>query len=165
MFQKKLYNNYKDLKEDAVDKHFTIYGDLYENNRFESIILQEQNYICGIVYYNYGIDSKVLPLNNTRRLFIGFGKRIIGIDCNTKKVLFQEESIAPFYEFIETAHCILAICELQVYAFDSECQLIWSSDFRDIIEDYHIIDGEKISISCSNGDMTIFTLKNGTPSN
>jgi hypothetical protein len=56
----------------------------------------------------------------------------------------------------------MAICELDIYAFDLECQLIWSSSFRDIIEDYHILNEETISISCSNGDESVLSLKDGS---
>ena len=95
-------------------------------------------------------------------MFIGFEQKIIGIDCNRKKELFQQDTLSIFYEFIITSYCVLAICELEIYAFDSECKLVWFSGFRDIIEDYDILDEETISIRCDNGDNSLFALKDGT---
>ena len=163
MIQKKSYDNFKELQNDAINNHFMIYGDLNgHNNKFESIFLPVQNYICGLVYYNLGIESQLLLLDDGSSLFVGFERSIMGIDCRTKKEIFQKESIAPFYEFIETGCCILAICELDIFAYDFECQPIWFSSFRDIVEDYNILDGNKISIVCSNGDESVLALQDGT---
>jgi len=163
MIQKKLYSTYKELQNDAINNCFAVYGDLDEyNNKFESIIFPEQNYICGLAYYNHGIDSQMLLLDNESNLLIGFEKRIIGIDYNNKKEIFENKSISLFYEFIKTECCILAICELDIFAYNFKCQPIWSFNFRDTIEDYNVINGKKVSIFCSNGDNLILALENGT---
>ena len=166
MIQKKTYMNSKELQNSAISNRFTIYGDLSEyNNRFESISILEQNYICGLAYYNYGIDSQMLLLNDSSTLLLGFDKRVIGIDCITKNEIFHKESISLFYEFIKTEHCILLIFELDVFAVSFDCQLIWFNNFRDTIENYTVLEGNKISINCSNGDELVLSLKNGDTSN
>ncbi len=162
MVYKKVYNSCQELQIDASVNRFAIYGDLYDfNNKFESISLSDKGHICGIMYYNTGIDSQILQLDNTSKLLIGFEKWILGIDCLSKKIIVQTKSVAPFNEFLETDYCILSICELDIYAYNSKCELLWSSQFRDVIVEYTKISREKLFVRCSNGDTVILALKNG----
>lgn len=162
MITKQKYESLQELQMHSLEHRFKIYGDLgKENNRFESIFLPEKDYMFGLAYYNHGIDSQVLLLDNGSKLIVGFDRFILGLDCKAKAELIQKESIAPFYEFIETDNRILAICELDIFAFDLECRLIWSSGFRDVIENHEVIDGKIVSIICSNGDKNKFKLRDG----
>lgn len=162
MITKQKYESLQALQMYSLEHRFKIYGNLgKKNNRFESISLPEKDYIFGLAYYNHGIDSQGLLLDNASKLIVGFDHYILGLDCEAKAELIQKESIAPFYEFIETENRILAICELDIFAFDLECRLIWSSGFRDIVENYEVIDGKIVSITCSNGDKNKFELSDG----
>lgn len=82
----------------------------------------------------------------------------MGLDCESKEVLIQKESIAPFYELIETGNFILAICELDIFVFDYDCKIVWSLGFGDIIEDCKISKDEVIYVKCSNGEESVFDL-------
>ncbi len=162
MFDKKIYDSYQELNNKAVKNNFIIYGDMNKyNNKFEMLSLPEYGFSCGLMYYDHGIAPQILLLDNVLRLLIGFEKWIICLDYVNKVEIYKQKSISLFYEFVETENCILAICELDISAFNSECRLIWSSGFRDIIENYKVIDGKTVSITCSNGDKSEFELKNG----
>lgn len=162
MFNKNICNSYQELYNKAVENNFKIYGDLDKyNNKFEIIFLPEYEFSCGLMYYDHGISSQILLLDNLPRLFVGFDKWIINIDYINKVEIYKQKSISLFYEFVKMESYILAIYELDIFVFNSECMLIWSSGFRDIIEKYEVIDGKTILITCSNGDKNEFEIKDG----
>ncbi|MDR1700091.1 MAG: hypothetical protein LBR68_02775 [Lachnoclostridium sp.] len=163
MFHRKTYDSFTELEKDSLELGFKIYGDCDEySNKFELISLTDKGCNCGVVYYDHGIGLQVLPLNGTVNLLIGFEKSIVGINCITKSELVQKKSISLFYEFLETPEFVVAVCELDLYVFDKACKLLWSSGFRDIIEDYKVLNDGVVSVQCSNGDKLEFDLKTGT---
>jgi len=162
VIQKKTYSTYKELERDSIENGFTIYGDLDGygyGNTFESIVVQNKGYICGLAYEHHGINSKVLLLGDMSKLLIGFEQTIIVLDCDTKIKLIQKDSSSLFDDFIETESYILAIFEINIYVFDRGYNFIWFSYFRDVIEDYKVLNGDKVVIWCSNGDKSFFDLK------
>jgi len=162
MINKKICATYKELQDNANKNNFSIYGDLDEyNNKFELIHSPNQNYTFGIMYYDCGIEPQILLSDDGSKLLVGFEKRVLGLDCNTKTEQFQIKLVSPFYEFIKTESCILAICELDIYAFDFEHQVIWSANLPDVIENYDVSDKKNISVSCANGVSLILSLKDG----
>ena len=163
MVVKKVYDSLQSLQEESLRNNFLIYSSLDgQNNKYEAISFPDEGYLFGLAYYSLGIESQTVLIKEMSKLLIGFGQTIIGVDCNNQKELFRKEAISPFYEFIATKHCILAIFELDIYAYDTELNQIWVSGFRDIIVDHHIVDSDKILIECADGERFTFTLKDGS---
>ncbi len=162
MTSSKPYNSYLKLEEDALKHDFTIYGKFDEySNRFVSILNSDGEYLCGLVYYDCGIDFDVLLTDEGHKMLIGCEQKVIGLDCATKRELIQQDIMSLFYEFIEQGNLVIAFCELDLYVYDQKCNLVWSTGFRDVVEDYDVLNSETIVIHCANGDIGRYDLKSG----
>lgn len=141
---------------------FKIYGDLDKcTNRFVKISVLDYDFECGIIYYDLGIKPQILFDETNSILYMGFEKWVLCINYSDRTEIFKQKSVSAFFEFLETNIFIIAICELDIFGFDREANLIWSIGLRDIVEDYCIIDDLTISITCADGTKTEYMLING----
>jgi len=163
MFEKEKYSSYKDLLEQSIKRTFPIYGNDDQSNRFEVVSLPSQGYLFGLAYCNYGVEPQILLVKSKNNLLIGFEETVIGLDYTTQIEIFRKKDISPFYEFITTKYCILAVFELGIYAYNMELTQIWSLGFRDVVVNYHVVNDENLMINCANGDQSTFSLKDGSP--
>lgn len=158
------YNSLIELcKVNDIDKSI-ILGDVNgENNKFEVIMLADNSFVCAIVYYDYGIKPRILAQEDKSIWFIGFSKMLICFDYDIKKIFVQKELPSLFYEFIkvDSQNVVIAICELDVFVFKNDGEIIWNIGFRDIIIDFYIRDN-KLFIKCNDEDETIFLIIDGT---
>lgn len=56
--------------------------------------MPEYEFSCGLMYYDHGIASQILLLDNLPRLFVGFDKWIINIDYINKVEIYKQKSIS-----------------------------------------------------------------------
>lgn len=78
-----------------------------------------------------------IPLSET--LFIGCEEGLFVIDVPSGKVIFEAELFAPFFRFYQfqekvfNLELIIALCELELYAFDIFGNLKWEANFPDVL--------------------------------
>ncbi len=78
-----------------------------------------------------------IPLAET--LFIGCEEGLFVIDVPSGKVIFETELFAPFFRFYQfqekvfNFELIIALCELELYAFDIFGNLKWEANFPDVL--------------------------------
>lgn len=149
-----------DELEGQIDKECIIVCDDIQNT-FMTILYDDVHRI-GIAYYDYGIKPAYLYSHDYTYLYLGFGKKIICIDLNVNAIIESNNTLSIFYEFIQDAkkNYICAICELDLYCY-WENKILWKIGFKDVVDDYKIIDDSKISIECDDGMVYLFSLKNG----
>lgn len=162
MFKKESYDSYQKLLISNAKKVFKIYGDLDDNvNKYEKYYLKENNFEFAIVYYDLGIPPQILFLKKNSIIYIGFEKYLISVNCKNYTDKFNRKLIAPFYKFLELEKNILAICELDVFSFNLNGDLIWSKNLSDVVENYYIIDNEILKLLCFDGMIFKFLISSG----
>ncbi|MBI1927639.1 hypothetical protein HYR99_25780 [Candidatus Poribacteria bacterium] len=55
------------------------------------------------------------------------------IDVPSGKVIFEVELFAPFFRFYPYLDMVIALCELELYAFDIFGNLKWEANFPDVL--------------------------------
>ncbi|MCL1924403.1 MAG: hypothetical protein FWF50_02340 [Defluviitaleaceae bacterium] len=158
MIKTTLINSYKELKELSILNGFKIYGNnVNPTNRFE--IIEDFDFKLGVAYYHHGINSSIVKLKTKNIIFLGFEQSLIEIDFKQHLEMHSKNLNSIFYEFIETDTKLLAICELDIIAFDFDGKIVWETSFMDIVENYEInknviivySGAQKIEVNLNNG--------------
>ncbi|WHX48235.1 hypothetical protein QNH46_19350 [Paenibacillus woosongensis] len=141
-----------------------MFGDVKgNNNRFEVITVSEVNFECGIAYYDCGIKPHIVVKDKNNKLFLGFEKNIICVDMSLDNIVFEKKLTSIFYEFIEvqSQNAVIAICELDIYVFNYEGKILWEMGLREVINEFYVIEDEKLCIVYDDGDELIFSITEG----
>ncbi len=156
-FEKK--ENLLDLKS-QVSKDKLILCDDIQNTFI--VVKFNNSHNIGLAYYSYGLSINSLYSQDNAFFYLGFGKNFLCIDIYGGKILDNVKLQSVFYEFLcdYNKDYICLICELDVYCY-YENVLKWKIGFRDILNDYSIIDNTKLSILCNNGEDYLISLKEG----
>ncbi|RDU24560.1 hypothetical protein [Anaerosacchariphilus polymeriproducens] len=147
--------------EETVDKvNIFKYDDV--QNEFNVLTIGKEKKI-GITYYNYGIDPEIVCDKDNKVIYVGFGKNLMVINTSDGKVLSDDNLQSIFYEFLTDSkgERIYIICELDVYCYNLNA-VLWNIGFKDIINDYSIVDDKRIYISCDDGTDIYLSLDNGS---
>jgi hypothetical protein len=146
--------------ESQVNKEQLILCDDIQNTFLVIKYNNSQN--IGIAYYNYGLTPDSLYSQDDKFLYLGFGKKFICIDICGNKIVNNENLQSVFYEFLcdSNKDYICVICELDVYCYCNNTQK-WKMGFKDIVNDYSIIDDTKVLIVCEDGMEYLFSLEDG----
>lgn len=85
------------------------------------------------------LPPSFLFIHDSEKLFIGCEEGLFVIDVPSGKVIFEEELFAPFFRFYRVQEegfnldLIIALCELELYAFDIFGDLKWKTNFPDVL--------------------------------
>lgn len=162
IYEIKYYDSLDELCSKSNINKSDILGNLEEvNNIFESLTILDNKYTLGLAYYNNGIASQVVLCEDNSILFIGFGDRIVGFNFKNSKVIFEKKLASVFYDFIQSNKFIIVICELDILVFSNKGKLKWKVGFTDIISGFRL-SGDKLYITCEDGDETVFNVDEGT---
>ena len=80
-------------------------------------------------------------VNESAKVFIGCEEGLFAIDIPSGKVIFQQELFAPFFRFhqiegrISNGAIVLALCELELFAFDIFGNLKWKASFPEVLNE------------------------------
>ena len=146
--------------QNEVDKRLLIESDDIQNTYY--LILINNVIRCGISYYDYGIKPNTIIDDMCLKMYIGFGKKFVCMDMQENSISYEKELSSIFYQLISNVNrsIICAVCELDIYCFNSE-GMIWNIGFKNIINEYKIIDNCIISILCEDGEEYAFSLEKG----
>lgn len=146
--------------ESQVDKEQLILCDDIQNTYL--VIKYNDLQKMGVAYYDYGISPDFLYSQDGKFLYLGFGKKFMCIDMCGNRILNNDNLQSVFYEFIYdfSENYICVICELDVYCYCGNTQK-WKMGFKDIVNDYSIIDDTKILVVCDDGTEYLFSLEDG----
>lgn len=149
-----------DALEGKIDKENIVLCDDIQNTFI--VIAYDDVHRIGIAYYNYGIKPAYMYSEDCKYLYLGFGKKMICIDLNKNRITERESLSSIFYELISDSrrNYVCVVCELDLYCYQGNTNL-WKIGFKDVIEEYQMVDDSKISIKCSDGTDYLFQLKNG----
>ena len=116
----------------------------------------------GVAYYDYGVSPDFKFMDNNKRVYIGLGINLIYVDVCKNKVMFNHTLHSVFYEllFSHNKKYICVVCELDVYCY-SGYEKKWSQGFRNIINDFKIINDANILIKCDDNTEYLFSIENG----
>lgn len=160
------YETYNELKL-AIDKNkgIKIFGKIEESNNRYTLIVSQDNELCfGITYYFLGLNPQIEFMLQSNIVFLGFNENIVTIDYVNKQIISEFKLFSLFYEFISISslNIIISICELDVCVFNGVGEILWKIGFKDIIEDFKIIESDKLYIKCMDGYEIIFSVQDGT---
>ena len=85
------------------------------------------------------LPPSFLFIHESDKLLIGCEERLFVIDVPLGEVLFEAELFAPFFRFHRfqeedfNLDLIIALCELELYAFDIFGTLKWEANFPDVL--------------------------------
>ena len=80
------------------------------------------------------LEPAFLLIESTEILFIGAEESLFVLDVPSGNLLFQQKLFAPFLSFYRPEpKCVVALCELEVFAFDEKGYLRWGMSFPDVL--------------------------------
>ena len=85
------------------------------------------------------LPPSFLFIHESEKLFIGCEERLFVVEVSSGKVIFEAELFAPFFRFypirerVFNLGVIIALCELELYAFDIFGNLKWEANFPDVL--------------------------------
>ena len=105
-----------------------------------------------------GFDPAALLVPETRTLFLGAGRRVLGYQLDPPRRLWEETVDAGFLEWGRRGQVILMSAELQLGAWDLAGQKLWSMPLEPAWE-FHA-DQEKLHLDVQ-GRHEVFPLRDG----
>lgn len=139
---------YKIIKLDSVeslqnyilDNKVLEIGDEDEKNRYEIITTSYDEVICIISYYFLGIEPQIMDFND--KLYIGTNERFYCINKKTKNINYETPLRSVFYEFrlIRESSFIVIFAELEMRILDLSGQILFQTNFTDIVCDFDVND-------------------------
>ena len=152
------HSSYEDLVNYIQDNGgIKIFGtDDILNNKNITVLFPDNSLCFGLTYYHVGLVPQILFEYN--KVFLGFDKNISIIDYKSKKILVEISAFSLFYEFIVVSErdVIIVVCELEIFAFDKDVNILWKKGLKDIIVDFKIIGNYILEIKCYDGEIFIF---------
>ena len=88
-----------------------------------------------------GFDPGVLLIPETKTLFFGAGRRLLGYHLDPPARLFEETTDAGFLEWSRHGNAVLMIGELELIAYDTRGNKLWQMPL-DPTWDYQVTDGQ-----------------------
>lgn len=79
------------------------------------------------------LPPSFLFIPSSETLFLGCEEGLFVIDVPSGKVIFEVELFAPFFRFYPYLDMVIALCELELYAFDIFGNLKWEANFPDVL--------------------------------
>ncbi len=116
----------------------------------------------GIAYYDYGVPLDFKFLDSNKRVYLGLGINFIYIDMCKNEVIFNHRLHSVFYELLiaNNRKYICVVCELDVYCYSVQGKR-WSQGFKNIINNFYIVDDANVLIKCDDNTEYLFSLENG----
>ena len=159
------FDSYNSLCEASVERDFDVFGIADEyNNKYEAIVLPDGLFVCGLMYYDSGIKPQIILQGNSSLLFLGFDKIVVCLNYLTKQILVEKEFLSLFYDFIDVKlyKLIIIVSELDVCAINYNGKMVWSLGFKDVVEDFHLYNNNKLFVKCADGNESVLSITDGS---
>ncbi|ALS36271.1 hypothetical protein ABID30_000959 [Enterococcus rotai] len=155
------YESAIELEKNLGKNSFLFSEEVSESNKF--IKFSNNLSEVGFIYYDIGLEPQIKLLPQSNKVFLGINSIFACIDYTTKSVLFEEKLPSVLYDILidSDSNYIIYVCELDIFVYKNDGSFLWKMGFRDIIEEYYLEGNDSISIECSDGDNTTFSLVSG----
>lgn len=165
-------NNYKVTIESCSNKNsLNAYLKSYRNSilidndsyadKYSCIVVKcDEILAIGLVYYNDGLEPKVLLLDESRRIVIGFNNTVIVIDGKTNETIGKKMIPFPVFELLNHKNKIIVIHEFGIFAINEECSELWKHNGYYNLQDYSIND-ELIQLTFEGEEPYSITMETG----
>ena len=153
------------LRLNATENRYSILGVLEAmNDSFETVLLENGQRICGLVYYSNGIEPQFSVVEKIDSIFVGFENSIARVNLKTKNILFDLQLPSTFYEFIyvDKLNLVVISCELDVFVIQHDGEKRWSIGLTDIVNEFRIKDEKSIYVTCDDGNEFEFNIMDGS---
>jgi hypothetical protein len=108
----------------------------------------------------YGFHPGALLVPETRRLFLGAGRRLLGYDLSGPTRLWEDEADCGFWSWARHGRVVLMAAELELAAWDVDGRKLWSR-FVEPPWSYAVA-GETVAVEVM-GTVTHVHLRSGEP--
>ena len=153
------YESKQEFFKLVEEKNLKVYGNKDDMNTFQIISIKDNNFEVGIVYYDCGIEKKLIL--NQDILFMGFEQSFFCINTLTSELLYENNLLSLFLDLIQINDLIILVCELDVYVFTSIGKYKWKIGFLDTIEEFKVIDNNILYVQCSDQEEFKFDISTG----
>ncbi|MGG5342900.1 hypothetical protein [Enterococcus sp. AZ192] len=155
------YESAIELEKNLSKGSFLFSEEVSESNKF--IKFSNNLSEVGFIYYDIGLEPQIKLLTQSNKIFLGINSIFACIDYTTKSVRFEEKLSSLLYDILidSDSNYIIYVCEFDIFVYKNDGSFLWKIGFRDTIEDYYLEGNDSISIECSDGDNTTFSLDSG----
>lgn len=143
------YDSEKEFLNVVKRRKIKLYGDVEDtNNSFQILTVGKYNFEIGVIYYSFGLGLQVVFYSDI--LILGFERNLICINTRTDDTVYEKKILSFIWEFLLVKYYLVIVCDLEIHVLTLAGKYVWSVGFRDVIEDYDIMDERTIQIKCSD---------------
>jgi hypothetical protein len=147
---------------------FTLFESPEQEHEFHSLVLLPSfvstkggKTAIGICSQGHGISPELLSVPETHLLLIGFDEKIVAINSESGRVVFQQQLRSLFWSFVRppASEVILVFYEIGVRALNRDGQELWDYS-RDLLKGASL-EGDVLSLSFTDTPAVALELGTG----